>query len=165
MLCQKCHERQATVHFTKVINNNKTEIYLCEKCAKQTVGLNLGNHLNMGNFIPEVININTDLYKPSDVQDLMCEKCNLKYSDFIKNGKFGCDNCYEVFTDKLSSLMKRLHGSVEHRGRIPEKNFKKADVAIEIRRLKTLLENAVQKEEYEEAAVLRDQIKEMEAGT
>lgn len=164
MLCQNCQQRAANVHYTKVINHNKIELYLCEKCAKESGQIHVEMPLNIHDFFGGFMGFGgPDPYihalKP---QQIFCKKCGMNYEEFQKTGKLGCDQCYELFTDQLAPLIKRLHGSTRHTGKMPAKDSKAMKVSKEIESLKEQLSRAIQSEEYEKAAKLRDKIKSFE---
>jgi len=138
---------------------------LCEQCAKEKGKFTFESPLNLNDFLSGLINFNH--VKPSQLtaaKDLICEKCGMSFDEFQKVGKLGCSNCYEVFSERLKPLLKRLHGATEHRGKLPGKGLKNTKVTNEIDCLKDLLNIAVKNEEYEKAAEIRDKIKSLEVG-
>lgn len=178
MLCQICHERQAKVHFTNIINNQKVEMHLCEQCANEkgqlgfpfTISIN-GLIAGLLGFDTEKVNNNISSNKAGSInpytraaqqETLQCEKCGMTLEQFLKLGKLGCSNCYTTFEGKLNPLIRRLQGSVEHNGKIPSKLSKTQLVNKEITKLKDLLNKAVEREEYEKAALFRDEIRSLE---
>lgn len=165
MLCQNCQKRAANVHFTQIINNRKIEMYLCEHCAKEKGQLNVGAPLSINDFLSGLIGLEQTGSYLSDMQpkQVVCEKCGMSYDEFQRVGKLGCNNCYEVFHEKIKPLIKRLHGSIVHNGKIPASVSKDIKSSKEIEELKELLNKAIQNEEYEKAAEIRDKIKSIEA--
>ena len=184
MQCQICHVRQATVHFTNIINGKKEEMHICEQCANENgkigfafpVSINgliaglLGFDINESNNNTMGIGCehdNTNVQNPylgNIPRVLKCEKCGMTLHGFMKVGKLGCSNCYTGFLEKLNPLIRRLQGSVEHNGKVPGRLSKTVSVTKEIAKLKGLLNKAIEKEEYEKAAELRDKIKSLEVG-
>ena len=166
MLCQRCQDRNASVHFTKIVNNRKVEMYLCEQCAKEEGQFSLVSPMNIVNFLSGFVNSDDERssYAPSMKQVVVCDKCGMSFEDFQKDGKIGCSECYKTYKDRLKPILKRLHGDVEHRGKLPLRISNTLKVSEEINKLKELLNEAVKHEEYEKAAELRDKIKEIEAG-
>lgn len=163
MLCQHCQKRVANVHFTQIVNNRKVELYLCEQCANDKSQFDLGSAFNIGDFFSGFIASNKSVpYVPSVQQEPSCEVCGMTYNNFQNTGKLGCGNCYKVFGDRLKPILKRLHGNAEHTGRLPVKVKETLKVTNEIEKLKSSLNKAVQNEEYEKAAMIRDEIKKME---
>lgn len=165
MLCQHCQKRVANVHFTQIVNNNKVEMYLCEQCAKEKGKISFASPLNANDFFSGLMGYaNAASSITSDIQSNVCEKCGMSYEEFQKVGKLGCSNCYTVYGDKLSPLLKRIHGSVEHHGKVPHRISEAVKATREVEKLKLELGKAIQEEEYEKAAQLRDRIKSLEAG-
>lgn len=169
MLCDKCKERPATVHYTQIINGVKTEMNLCQQCASEEGLLNNEAFSAFSNFTPfSVQNLLSGLmdFLP-DIGEianhpLKCENCGLTYDNFKESGRLGCSHCYEAFSDELNPLMRRIHGSIDHRGKIPKKSGGRIKAKREIDELKEQLEKAVKEEAYERAAELRDKIRELE---
>lgn len=166
MMCDKCKIRPATVHYTKIVNGVKTEMHLCDQCAAEEGILNtevfstftpfsVQNLLSgLMDFLPGI----DDFTK----KPLKCSRCGMTYEDFKKIGRLGCSFCYDAFAEELNPLMRRIHGSTEHRGKIPKKAGGKMRVKREIEELKLQLEKAIKEEAYEKAAELRDKIRELE---
>lgn len=169
MECQECHERPATLHFTKIVNGEKTEIHLCEKCAQEKGEMFQGgdafsiNHLLSGilNF-EQPVSGKTAHTTPFQ-EEARCEKCGLTYHEFTRIGRFGCSNCYHTFNDKLDPILKRVHsGNTLHAGKIPKRIGGTLHLKKEIDALKQQLRDFVQREEFEKAAEIRDKIRSLE---
>lgn len=168
MICQECGERQATLHFTKIVNGEKTEFHICEHCAKEKGEIlpGMNNSFSIHNLLSGLLNFETpgSALEQKMTQPLRCPDCGLTYAQFSRSGRFGCANCYKVFGDKLEPLFKKVHsGNVSHYGKIPRRSGKKMKMKREILELKQQLQYAVAHEEFEQAAQLRDQIRNMEA--
>lgn len=164
MLCQLCQKRVATVHFTQIVNNNKVEMYLCEKCANEKGHTNFISPLSLGDFLSGFLSKDIgDSYIAAPNVHTVCDVCGMSFNDFQSTGKIGCSNCYKVFGDRLKPIIKRLHGNVEHTGKVPSGFSRRImETTKEIEKLKEDLNRAIQAEEYEKAALLRDKIKELE---
>ncbi|QSZ27188.1 UvrB/UvrC motif-containing protein [Aceticella autotrophica] len=170
MLCDKCKERPATVHYTQIINGVKTEMNLCEQCAAEEGLINNETFASVANFTPfsvqnllaGLMNFLPEVGNTFVGQQLKCDNCGLTYDMFRQTGRLGCSHCYDALQDELNPLMRRIHGSIEHRGKIPRKTGGIIRARREIDELKEKLEKAVKEEAYEEAAVLRDKIRELE---
>lgn len=189
MLCENCGENEANVRYTQIINGVKKEMHLCEDCAKEK-GINTNMDFNIPiNFSSFLGDIFDDFSEPeflpefTNTKTLKCSKCGLTYDEFINNGKFGCENCYNTFEDKIDYLVKNLHGSSRHIGRkskfckqnesnIEKKvNYKKESTSKnmdsiseenKLEKLQRKLKEAIKDERYEDAAKIRDEIKELE---
>ena len=167
MICQECNKRQATLHFTKILNGEKTELHLCEVCAGDKSEMFPGttpnfsiNHLLSGllNFEPGP----SSLGEVSTEKNLRCETCGMSYSQFGKTGRFGCVDCYEAFASRLDPIFRRIHGDMKHNGKVPRRSGEKIKLRKEIQEMKHLLQQRIANEEFEQAAVLRDEIKKLE---
>ncbi len=164
MICQECGQQPASLHFTKIVNGEKTEMHLCESCAKEK-GEPL---LNYGNFtIHQLLSglMNFDP-SPSTVmhgqEPVRCENCGMTYQQFTKIGRFGCSECYRFFGNSLDPLFRRIHGSTRHIGKVPQRTGGRLKLKKQLSELKSRLQEAVSREEFEEAAKLRDQIRSLE---
>lgn len=170
MLCDQCKMRPATVYFTQIVNNEKTEMNLCEQCAAEKGGFNfiLQPNQALQNLFSSFLNPGIKIPGPtgstaiSADQEIKCEKCGLTYQQFLQNGKFGCANCYDYFGDKLNPILKRIHGSVQHLGKIPHTCGSGIRLKREIQQLRRQLNFCIEKEEFEQAARLRDEIYRLE---
>ncbi|MFB4161870.1 UvrB/UvrC motif-containing protein [Geomicrobium sp. JSM 1781026] len=174
MLCQQCEERRATLKFTKVVNGQKTEKHLCEFCAKEkgealpgTNSYSIHDLLSgMLNLDPSEIKANSSLGSLSQVKkqkpDLACPKCSLKYKAFVQNSRFGCSYCYKAFEEKLEPILKRVHGGNHvHRGKIPKRVGGRLEQERKITKLQESMQGYIQKEEFEQAAMIRDEIRQL----
>lgn len=169
MLCQECQKRPATVHVTKIMNNEKTERYLCQYCAQEQENIGVGFGMEPNFSLPKLLSSLLN-YEPanqtglsmSEPQTGKCENCGLTYSQFGQLGKVGCSECYQRFGEKLNPLLRRIHGSARHTGKVPKRTGGSIRLLKEIEQLKQKLQNAVQREEFEQAAQIRDQIRELE---
>jgi protein arginine kinase activator len=163
MECDICHEREATVHLTEVVNENVTKLHLCEKCAKKK-SEEMQSHFGLTDllsglmdFVPSVPEDNADA-----VSGLRCDTCGMTYRDFQKTGRLGCGKCYEKFDRNLGELLKKIHGSDRHVGKMPLVGKAGPGEEEDLRRLKSELDGLVRAEEFEKAAVLRDRVRELE---
>ncbi|GAA0079320.1 UvrB/UvrC motif-containing protein [Clostridium sp. CTA-5] len=166
MLCEKCKKNEARINLVKVVNGEKNEIWLCENCAKNISDIPFINSINeisglqFENILTGLLNnIGVNKTKP---KELICPKCKMKYSEFEKQGKLGCSECYNVFSEYIKPIVKRIYGSVKHVGKIPKFDGENLIKKRKIIRLKQDLQKAIKLEEYEKAAVIRDDIREME---
>lgn len=160
MLCQNCQQRAADVHFTQIKSNGKVDIFLCEQCAreisqKEFVAPTGFNDLINGLFGTQI--------KQETPVTLRCSKCGMGYDEFLRSSRLGCTQCYNDFGAKLCPIIKRLHGNAQHHGKVPGRVSSNINVPNEIEKLKQLLDESIQKEEYEESAKIRDRIRSLEA--
>ena len=160
MLCEACKQNQATVHLTEIVNEQMSELHLCEACANQK-GAQVESHFGLADLLSEL----ADFSKTPEAEDVAtkaCPSCGMTYDDFRKVGRLGCAQCYQTFKRSLGGLLKRIHGSPIHLGKSPARLVKPAKAKTELADLKKRLSRAIDQEEFEEAARLRDQVRRME---
>ncbi len=163
MRCQECGEKEAQVHVTKIINGEKKELYLCKECAEEIGELDFSASFSFDKLLTGLLN---DKFTPEQQinlspTDLQCEACGLSYKEFSRTGKLGCDQCYDFFQDRLNKVLRKIHSSTEHTGKIPQRAGARIKKRQEIEELNQQMDEAVEKEEFEKAAELRDQIKKL----
>ncbi|MCP3742213.1 UvrB/UvrC motif-containing protein [Rossellomorea sp. BNER] len=171
MNCQECNERPATLHFTKVVNGEKTEVHFCEGCAQgkgEMFMFGSSPGFSVNNLLAGLFNMNAAMQKPTEEpfssnSVLQCSKCKMTFDKFVEVGRFGCAHCYETFKDYLDPILKRVHsGNVEHHGKIPERIGEEIHVKKKILQLKAHLKELIQQEEFEKAAEIRDEVRSLE---
>jgi protein arginine kinase activator len=161
MLCQNCQQKTANVHFTQIKNNSKVDIYLCEQCAQEMSQQEFISPFGFNDLINGLFG--TQIKQESAVK-LKCKNCGMDYDEFLRTSRLGCSQCYKSFAEKLDPIVKRLHGNGEHHGKVPARVSSNVNISDEIEKLKKLLNEAIKKEKYEEAAKIRDRIKSLEVG-
>lgn len=163
MLCQECGKAKASVHLTRIVDGKKTETYLCEHCAQQKGEWGLATEpISLQNFFSSFLGMEPQVQPKVEQKGISCEQCGLTFQEFRQRGRLGCDACYESLGASLHPLLKRIHGRDEHRGKIPQKAGGRIRTRREIQDLRQSLQEAIQEERFEEAATLRDQIKDLE---
>ena len=160
MLCEVCKQTQATVHLTEIVNEQMTELHLCEACANQK-GAQVESHFGLSDLLSGLAGF-SKTEEPEEVSTRTCPTCGMSYEDFRKVGRLGCADCYTTFKRNLGSLLKRIHGSPIHLGKSPARLVKPPKTKTELAEIKRKLERAIEKEAFEEAARLRDQIRRIE---
>ena len=171
MLCQNCNENEATVRYTEIINEEKREVMLCEKCSRELgIGhMNFNMPIDFSSFFGDLLGEYEDnSFMPllTANKQLKCNNCNMTFDEFMEQGKFGCEECYNAFSSKIDSILKRIQGNNRYAGRkvIDNGNSKikfeekKEKKETEKEKLQRKLKEAIEKENYEEAAKIRDQI-------
>jgi protein arginine kinase activator len=165
MLCDDCKQNEACVHVVQISTEGKLDKNLCEKCAAQYGNLVFdGNKgFSVNDFLKGIFSSGQARPEATTAQpELICPNCGMSYNDFMHTGKIGCSICYETFGKRLEPLLRRIHGSSTHSGKIPHRCCGEIEAKQHIAALRKELEAHVSNEEYEQAAQLRDQIKEME---
>lgn len=160
MLCDICGKNQATVHLTEIVDDQMTELHLCEGCAKSK-GTQMEQHFGLADLLAGLADIGQQLDIGGEAE-AKCSNCGLTYQDFKKIGRLGCGECYVAFQETLAPLLKRIHGSTHHSGKVPARKEKVTKARTQLQELRDKLRKAIQNEEFEEAAKLRDKIKELE---
>lgn len=171
MLCDECQKKPACVHITTIIDDKKTEKHLCENCAQKSgelnisqklhnlFGLKLSDHLH--DFIKEV-SLGDDREDAAEKSSHHCPACGLSQFEFSRTGKLGCGACYSAFEEDLEPLLEKIHGSLEHKGKIARRSLAMMSVQEKIENLRQKIKNHISQEEYEQAAVVRDEIRRLE---
>ena len=157
MICQICKKNEATVHYTELSNSKMVEIHLCEKCALEK-GVSFKPHLLLADLMAGLVELEKS---PRLQRDEKCSNCGLTYSGFRETGRLGCAKCYETFKQSLGALLKNIHGSSTHAGKVPAVAYE-VDRTIILKKLRERLRKLVEREEFEEAARVRDEIRKLE---
>lgn len=160
MLCEKCGKNNATAHIRTVVNGVVKEKNLCGYCAASEGYADIG-HNSLGEMLASMFGDVIAAGSPSATRRCPC--CGAAFSDIAESGKVGCSECYKTFYDELLPYLKRVHGSTKHAGRIPNRAplvARPAENSAE--GLKIKLNELIRNEKFEEAAIIRDKIKELE---
>lgn len=154
MQCQMC-DNPATVHLTEIINGDKIERHLCEQCAQQE-GIAIKSQVPINELLN---NIMAAQQESQEFSDFECPQCNISWTEFRKRGLLGCPNDYIAFSKALTPLIERAHnGATSHVGRSPAQLKGHAGQQAKMLRLRQELQRAVESEDYESAARIRDEI-------
>mgnify|MGYP002734590934 CR=1 FL=1 len=154
MLCEKCGKRNASVMYTQIVNGKKSSINLCSQCAEgESLFDNFGSLLSFGTR--------------SESGSTVCPCCGMTLSEFTHKGRMGCGKCYQTFRRQAKTMLQKIHGTSVH---ISESENAKESPSVnepvkeksEIDILKEKLAQAIKEEKYEEAALIRDSIRNKE---
>jgi protein arginine kinase activator len=161
MLCDQCRERDAVLNLTQIVENAVTQLHLCENCAAARgieTTVSMPKH-PLGDFLQAVQQ--QALQLPGDTA--RCANCGTSLRDFRASGRLGCAHCYSAFEQSLRDLLRRVHGSTRHVGRqyeVPNPEALERDAALGD--LRERLQHAIESEEFETAASIRDKIRTLE---
>lgn len=161
MLCEKCGKNPATTYLKRTVNGKTTEQHLCAACAAKqgwgSVWNDFGLDINSfwGNLFAEPAT-------RALADTLRCECCGRSFTEISKSGKVGCPACYATFYDRLLPMIQRLHGKTRHVGKIPAAGGEELRREQELEALRKQLAEAVENQEFETCASLRDRIRELE---
>ncbi|MCY0907195.1 MAG: UvrB/UvrC motif-containing protein [Sulfobacillus thermotolerans] len=163
-LCQRCETRPASVHMTTVVNGEKFDRYLCEECARQEGAYHfmLAPQFTIQHVLGGLIGLNPSGQRAAPIPDKQCPTCGYSYQQFAETGRLGCDRCYQAFGNELEPLVKRLHGSVEHHGKVPRRSGQDILHQRTLEDLRAKMREAIAQEAFEDAARFRDQIRTLE---
>jgi protein arginine kinase activator len=165
MKCECCHEAEATIHLTQVIDGKVKKLNLCQDCAQQN-GIDLNSPISITDVLLGLGSEPKAGKDPSLMStfDLSCSRCQMTRAEFKKNARLGCPECYKAFMGELNALMQAMHHSRQHVGKIPARQGNEARITAQIASLQKDIETAIAKEEYEIAANLRDKIRALKEG-
>ena len=159
MLCSICKEKAATVHLTQIVGDKMQKLDLCEECAKAK-GINDPTGFALADLMLG-LGASQEIEQAAGGAELKCPRCGFTQADFKKSGRLGCPDCYRTFAEGLSSLLKTMHKGTRHVGKAPETLRATRETADRLKTLQKKLAKAVEAEKFEEAAQLRDEIKQM----
>jgi protein arginine kinase activator len=160
MVCDICGKNPATVHLTEIIDEQMTELHLCEECARAK-SVEMEQQFGLADLLAGLSEFGKTV-EDKELVKIKCSQCGLTYENFRKGGRLGCSECYSAFKKYLAPLLKKIHGSNQHLGKTPLKLVKVTKPKSELQELKDKLQKAIQTEEFEEAAKLRDKIRDLE---
>ena len=167
MLCDECGKNEAHIHIVQIGPNGRIEKNLCEECASgygSAVLASQQESMSVDDFLRGVFSSATEAGgdAPEKRHELVCPNCGMSYQDFRETGKIGCSVCYDTFRQQLEPLLRRVHGSSAHSGKIPHRSGGALEMRHEAEVLRRKLQEAVRQEEYEKAAEYRDRIRLLE---
>jgi protein arginine kinase activator len=157
MICCVCKEKPATVHLTQIVGEKMQKLDLCEDCAKAK-GVNDPTSFAMADLMLG-LGASQELDPTAGALEIKCLRCGFSQADFKKSGRLGCPECYQTFADGLAGLLKTMHKGTRHIGKTPEALRKSRETGDRLKLLQKKLNKAVETEDFELAAQLRDEIK------
>ena len=161
MLCTICKEKPATVHLTQIVGDKMQKLDLCEDCAK-TKGINDPTSFGLADLdLVLGLGASQQLEQAAGGVELKCPRCGFTQADFKKSGRLGCPECYVTFAEGLRGLLKTMHKGTRHTGKAPEALRSTRENADKLKTLQAKLAKAIKDENYEQAAQVRDEIKQL----
>lgn len=161
MLCSICKEKPATVHLTQIVGDKMQKLDLCEDCAKAK-GINDPSNFGLADLdLVLGLGASQQIEQAAGGAELKCPRCGFSQADFKKSGRLGCPECYKTFAEGLEGLLKTMHKGICHEGKVPETHQASREQSDRLKLLQKKLAKAIEQENFEEAAQLRDQIKQM----
>jgi len=160
MLCDICGKKQATVHLTEIIDGKMSELHLCEDCARKK-SQEMESQFGLADLLAGLAEFGKT-FEDKETAKIKCANCGLTYDNFRKMGRHGCSECYYSFRKHLVPLLKKIHGTAQHMGKSPRILAKTKSRSLQLEELREKLRQAIEKEEFEEAARIRDEIKKLQ---
>ena len=160
--CPDC-KKKPTIHLTEIIDGKMTEMHLCDECPKLKE-IQSEKQFGIADLLAGLADFGKSV-KTEEKVSIKCENCGMSYDEFRKFGRLGCGECYSAFRSYLSTLLKKIHGANQHLGKSPVSTpaSQKQKIAG-LQELKQKLLQAIEDEDFEHAAVLRDQIRSIDLG-
>jgi protein arginine kinase activator len=161
MLCCICKTKEATVYLSQIVADKVQKVDLCEDCAKNK-GVSNDPAFSLADLLLG-LGASQEIEQSAGGAQLKCPKCGYTHADFKKAGRLGCSECYVTFAEGLEGLLKTMHKGTRHVGKVPQSLQQSRDLAERLKGLRKKLDKAVADEDFEQAARLRDEIKQTSA--
>jgi protein arginine kinase activator len=164
MKCQRC-EKQATFHITEIAKPEVIEIHLCEGCARQYLAAQNeegGGDDDASTMAVEQTKIGQTAEELAQLDQRTCPVCGISFYEFRQQGRLGCPHDYVCFESELEPLLLNIHDGTRHKGKRPRRGLQHTDRQTDLIRLRREMKESVEREDYELARELRDQIRAIE---
>lgn len=155
MLCDYCQKNEATNLLKQTVNGSQKLLHVCDSCAHSMMFSNLLSDFSINNMF-------THGFTQSRPKK-MCDKCGSTLDEIMSSAKVGCDRCYEAFAGELSRSIEKMHGKSVHTGKVPSSSSGKIQKKRLLEKYKDELKQLIEEQRFEEAAKVRDKIKELES--
>lgn len=173
MICENCKQRPATVTVTHTKNGEEYAEHYCNVCSEEigysketteaTQSMSIAQIFSSWFGVPDW-STDAPLSTNSSQSASQCQSCNMTYEQFLQQGKFNCPHCYDAFSEQLPQIFKRIHnGATKHIGKVPSGLKESYQLKKEIENLRQKMKEAIQEENFEDAAILRDKIYSLQA--
>ena len=165
MLCEQCKQREATTHIQRVLNCQSQEFHLCAACAREAGLVAMPSFgFQLSDLFSGFLGSSLQQAQPQ-LAPARCALCGSTLREITQSGRAGCAQCYDTFYDALEPALQRIHGALEHAGKTPDPAARgRRQAERQVARLREEIAAAVREEDYERAARLRDEIRELEEG-
>ncbi|MCK5528536.1 MAG: UvrB/UvrC motif-containing protein [Kiritimatiellae bacterium] len=153
MICELCNLSEATVYLKQVIDGSEKELFVCEECSGKH-SPEISSPMGMSDFLFGV-GVKNSVKAEAPVKDeVSCSHCHMRQSDFTKRSRMGCEHCYDVFKEELQPMLAMMHKGYQHKGKVPQN----AKLAMSLESLELDLATAIESQDFEKAALIRDSI-------
>lgn len=162
MKCEMCGVNDATVHVRQIMGNKAVDVHLCDECAAKSGITEQDSPVDL--TVAQLLTglMESGVKEAGKTEERICPVCGLSIRDFRKTGKTGCPECYDFFRQDILAMLENVSGFAWHRGKLPKKLKTYKTLMVDKQILKQQLKEAVEKEDYEGAAALRDRIRSLE---
>lgn len=155
MKCEMCKKNDASVSISRTADGVTREMSVCEECARRS---GLGVQLPIPMLTDFLFGIGVSTAAQASDRVASCPVCHMRTADFRKNSTLGCERCYETFAPELAPILESMHGRTRHVGKTPDSER----LTMEIADVESALAEAVQAEDFEKAAGLRDRLTDLQ---
>jgi protein arginine kinase activator len=160
MTCDVCKSNEASVFLTQIVDGKMQKVNLCESCSKAK-GVDDPTGFALADLLLG-LGAAQEIERGGGGQAQRCPGCGFSQADFKKTGRLGCAQCYETFAEGLNSLLKAMHKGTNHTGKVPARISRLIERESALKNLQRDLQKAVSEENYETAAQIRDQLRQLE---
>ena len=161
-MCSICKEKPATIFLSNIsAENKKVDMDLCDACAKAKGVDDPAALLIASADLMLGLGASLEVEQAAGGVELKCPRCGFTQADFKKSGRLGCPECYKTFAEGLAGLLKTMHKGTRHTGKAPEALRATRENADRLKTLQAKLTKAIKDENYEQAAQVRDEIKQL----
>ncbi|WP_166827781.1 UvrB/UvrC motif-containing protein [Thalassoroseus pseudoceratinae] len=158
--CSRC-SKPSTLHITEIQEGVAQELHLCESCAKQYLAAPEPMTSESDEFA-EKLSESVSEEESESYGQLVCPNCGITFKEFRSQGRLGCPHDYNAFAKELTPLLENIHGETQHVGKCPKRAPEASQKQYELIKLRGRLRAAIDEEDYEMAARIRDEINELE---
>jgi len=159
--CDICGIREAMIYIQQIMGSEKVEFHLCEQCAAER-GISADDEkfeLSLPNLLSDLLSVKEE---KSSSGPRVCSTCGRTVEEVTKKGMLGCGECYSVFAPQIRAMLEDTGVQIRHVGKFPRRLHAFKTYLVDVARLKKGLQEAVHREDYEKAALIRDRIRELE---
>ena len=147
------------MHLTQIAGDKMQKVDLCEECAK-TKGVNDPTGFSLADLLLG-LGASQEIEQATGGAEVKCPRCGFTQADFKKAGRLGCSDCYKTFSEALEGLLKTMHKGTRHAGKVPEALRESREQSDRLKLLQKKLDKAIKEEDFEQAAQLRDELKQL----
>ncbi len=157
MKCGRC-SKPAVLHITELRQGEVQALHLCEGCAKEYLSQSQASKTDSA----AISESDVDESALEELDQKVCPNCGIAFKEFRAQGRLGCPHDYVVFEDELLPLLENIHGETSHVGKIPKRSPQASQLQFQLIKLRNELRSSVEEERYEDAARIRDSIRQLE---